>query len=322
MGLIQDARVEQTSKNKFSISRNSFNLSIYVNLEDLDNFIHWVETGESRENIHKYIDILSENGLVEISQLSSDLPQEYIERHSRTLRYLAMYENNDLPAIDMLGNLYNSTVVVVGNGGTGSWVVSNLLQAGIGHVIGIDPDIVDITNLNRSAIFTPEDVGKLKVEVISDYCKKMFPHQQYSGVEKFISCSNDLIDISRGSDFMVSAADQPLGKIREWLRQSAEKLDIPLLETFGGGIGPIRASYAYEYAPHSVQGADQNYIPCDISRRKRGPSVPFFHPLADSIGITQAIFEELSGSKQSILRFNRIQKSRDVNIGNLVEASN
>lgn len=40
-----------------------------------------------------------------------------------------------------------------------------LARLGVGRLIMIDKDVVDISNLNRQILFKHEDVGKLKVEV-------------------------------------------------------------------------------------------------------------------------------------------------------------
>ena len=319
MGLVQDVRVEKIGKKELNFQKEDVSLSIDISKDSQNNFVDWIQTGEGEEKVDSnYLNSLDKCGFLEQEVISTIVPKSFLERHSRTLRYLAMYESREKTATKMLERLYCSRVVVVGNGGVGSWVVSNLLQSGIGTVVGIDADIVEISNLNRSAVFSPHDIGRSKCESISLYCKKYFPEQNYVGVEKFISSSEDLLSLLDNADFIVSAADKPHGKIREWVREAALESEVPLLETFGGGAGPIRAKYASSYDVGKVSGNESDYIPYDISRQRRGPSVPFFHPMADSLAITQAIFEEISGCKESILRYHRIQKSRDVSIGKLV----
>ena len=54
---------------------------------------------------------------------------------------------------------------IVGLGGTGSVVVQQLAHLGVTHYTLIDPDDVDVTNLNRLIGGRAEDVGKTKVSV-------------------------------------------------------------------------------------------------------------------------------------------------------------
>ncbi len=59
--------------------------------------------------------------------------------------------------------LRGSTVLIVGVGGLGSVASYYLAGAGVGKLILVDKDTVDITNLNRQILYTEEDVGKPKV---------------------------------------------------------------------------------------------------------------------------------------------------------------
>ena len=58
--------------------------------------------------------------------------------------------------------LVNSQVAVIGVGGLGCTVSHLLCAGGVGSLILIDPDVVDISNLHRQLLFTENDVGKAK----------------------------------------------------------------------------------------------------------------------------------------------------------------
>lgn len=57
-----------------------------------------------------------------------------------------------------------ASVLLVGLGGLGCPAAQFLATAGIGRLVLNDFDRVDETNLPRQILFTPDDVGKLKVE--------------------------------------------------------------------------------------------------------------------------------------------------------------
>ncbi len=63
--------------------------------------------------------------------------------------------------------LSESTVAVIGAGALGSWEVYFLHKLGVGRIVGIDRDFVDESDLPRT-IYTREDVGKPKVEVLKE----------------------------------------------------------------------------------------------------------------------------------------------------------
>ncbi|VGO13683.1 Molybdopterin-synthase adenylyltransferase [Pontiella desulfatans] len=66
-------------------------------------------------------------------------------------------------------------VGVIGCSGTGSIVVEQLARLGVGHLVLVDPDIVEKKNLNRVLNTTEEDAvnERSKVDVLSDAIQKM-----------------------------------------------------------------------------------------------------------------------------------------------------
>lgn len=71
-----------------------------------------------------------------------------------------------LPEIggDGQARLLESSVLVVGAGGLGSPVLLYLAAAGIGRIGVIDPDVVDLSNLQRQVLHTTDRIGATKVE--------------------------------------------------------------------------------------------------------------------------------------------------------------
>ena len=73
----------------------------------------------------------------------------------------------------LLGNenmvkLYNSKVAIFGIGGVGSFAAEALTRSGIGNIILIDYDIIDISNLNRQIHADFNTIGQKKVIAIKD----------------------------------------------------------------------------------------------------------------------------------------------------------
>jgi len=66
-------------------------------------------------------------------------------------------------------------VAVVGCSGTGSVVVEQLARLGVGHLILVDPDVVEYRNLNRIVNATSEDaaLSRPKVEVLARSVARM-----------------------------------------------------------------------------------------------------------------------------------------------------
>ena len=59
--------------------------------------------------------------------------------------------------------LSNAKVLIVGVGGLGSPVSTQLAGAGIGQLTLVDHDVVSLSNLHRQSLFTEQDLGQAKV---------------------------------------------------------------------------------------------------------------------------------------------------------------
>jgi len=69
---------------------------------------------------------------------------------------------------DGIEKIKNAKVAVFGLGGVGSYVVEALARVGIGHLVLIDFDKYDITNINRQLGAYHSTIGKYKVEVMKE----------------------------------------------------------------------------------------------------------------------------------------------------------
>lgn len=67
-------------------------------------------------------------------------------------------------------------VAVVGLGGVGSLIVELLARLGVGHLVLIDADRVDVTNLPRLVAAEQDDVGKLKTELAARNATRANPN--------------------------------------------------------------------------------------------------------------------------------------------------
>ena len=75
-----------------------------------------------------------------------------------------------LPEIDAAGQqrLADATVLIIGLGGLGSSVSIYLAAAGVGNLVLVDYDKVDLSNLQRQIVHSTSDIGRLKVESAKD----------------------------------------------------------------------------------------------------------------------------------------------------------
>jgi molybdopterin/thiamine biosynthesis adenylyltransferase len=88
------------------------------------------------------------------------LSDSELERYARQLI---------LPEVDLEGQarLKESRVLIVGAGGLGTPAAQYLAGAGVGSIRLVDDDRIALSNLPRQLAYTEDDLGQLKVEVLS-----------------------------------------------------------------------------------------------------------------------------------------------------------
>ncbi len=87
----------------------------------------------------------------------------------------------NLPEIGIDGQLLlkNARVLVVGAGGLGCPVLLYLTAAGVGTIGIIDPDVVDLSNLQRQVLYTTDEVGKSKAKAAVGHLQRLNPELKF-----------------------------------------------------------------------------------------------------------------------------------------------
>lgn len=108
---------------------------------------------------------------------------------------------------DKLEMVQNKTILVIGIGGVGGYVVESLARLGIKNIIIVDGDVVDITNINRQIIALHSTIGRPKVEVFKERIFDINPKCKVTDIYEFLT--PDKIDnlITNKIDYVVDACD-------------------------------------------------------------------------------------------------------------------
>ena len=114
---------------------------------------------------------------------------------------------------DSFENISSKTVLVVGVGGVGGYVVEALVRSGIGKIIIVDGDVVDETNINRQIIALSSTVGQSKVDVFERRIKDINEKCEVIKINKFIDASNIDILFDYEFDYLVDACDMVSTKL-------------------------------------------------------------------------------------------------------------
>jgi molybdopterin-synthase adenylyltransferase len=97
-------------------------------------------------------------------------------------------------------------VAIVGLGGTGSIIAQELVHLGVREFVLIDPDVVEVTNLNRVANAHHKDIGKTKVSIATEYIKKFSNRVAVSAIVGDITRADTATSLT-GVDFIFGCTD-------------------------------------------------------------------------------------------------------------------
>lgn len=140
--------------------------------------------------------------------------------------------------------LKNSTVAVLGIGGVGAMSVEALARTGIGRIILIDKDAVDITNINRQIHALTTTIGQKKADLMVDRVKLINPECEAIALNMFYTEETYEELFKYKPDFVIDASDTIIYKIH--LIKECLSRGIPMVSSMGAAnkMDPTRFKVA------------------------------------------------------------------------------
>lgn len=138
----------------------------------------------------------------------------------------------------------NSTVAVLGIGGVGSIAAEALARTGVGRIVMIDKDVVDITNINRQIHALTTTVGEPKVDLMRDRIKLINPECDAVALRMFYTEETYEQLFQYPLDYVIDASDTISYKIH-LIKQCLER-KIPIISAMGAAnkLDPTRFQVA------------------------------------------------------------------------------
>ncbi len=124
-----------------------------------------------------------------------------------------------------------STVAVLGVGGVGSIAAEALARNGVGRIILIDKDVVDITNINRQIHALTTTVGQPKADLMRDRIKLINPECDAVSLRMFYTEETYEQLFQYPLDYVLDASDTISYKIH-LIKQCLER-KIPIISSMG-----------------------------------------------------------------------------------------
>ncbi len=132
-----------------------------------------------------------------------------------------------------LEKLENAKVIIYGIGGVGSFAVEGLVRAGVGNLSLVDPDNIDVTNINRQIHSNVNTVGQSKIEVMK---KRILEINPQASVKIYNPKNLDFEEqelIDESYSYVIDAVDTVKTKIN--IIERAKKMGVPVISAMGAG---------------------------------------------------------------------------------------
>lgn len=212
---------------------------------------------------------------------------ESLKRYQRNQRTISLADQE---------KLFDSTAAVIGCGGLGGYIAEELARLGVGHLILLDGDRFDITNLNRQILATENNLGQWKVEAA---CERL--HAVNSSVKTL--CIRDWFEeqtaekVLIGANIVFDALDSIPARLA--LERASHRLGIPMVfASIAGWFGLLGVSFPGDFSVQKLFGRH--------SQETRGMEVswgnPAFTPaVVASLAVAEGI-KVLTGREASLHR--------------------
>ena len=134
-----------------------------------------------------------------------------------------------------------ATVAVFGICGVGSFAAEALARSGVGHLILVDKDFIDVTNINRQLHALTSTIGRSKVEVMRERIFEINPAAHVDAIQKFFLPDANVEDFFVCKfDYVVDAIDNLTAKI--FLIEECNRRGVKIISSMGAGnkLDPTR----------------------------------------------------------------------------------
>ncbi|MFC7684566.1 ThiF family adenylyltransferase [Ureibacillus sp. GCM10028918] len=180
--------------------------------------------------------------------------------------------------------LKNTTVAILGVGGVGSFAAEACARSGVGRIILVDKDNVDITNVNRQLVAYLSTVGKSKSAVMKERIADINPECEVIDMHMFYTEETYEGFFAQDIDFVIDASDTVMYKIH--LMKECLKREIPIISSMGA---------ANKMDPTKFQIAD-------ISKTHTDPLAKVIRTKLRKEGITKGVMVVFSDESPIVVR--------------------
>jgi molybdopterin/thiamine biosynthesis adenylyltransferase len=171
--------------------------------------------------VRDVLGVLADEDLLAAPAATTPVDERY-GRQLGLLEELAREDGVTVAGAELQARLRAASVAVIGTGGLGSWVLLSLAAAGIGRLVVMDSDTVELSNLNRQILFSAADAGRAKTAVAAE---RLAAHgARVETIEGLLAGPGDVPH----ADVVINCADRPsVAETSDWVAEACVARGIP-----------------------------------------------------------------------------------------------
>lgn len=167
-------------------------------------------------------------GLLEDAADDDLIASDVVARFDRQLRYFSDISEGP-SASECQGRLEAARIAVLGVGGLGGWSALGLACCGVGELLLIDFDRVELTNLNRQVLYTETDIGQPKASAAATRLRAFNSSMRIEDRVQRLDSEAAVVETIRGYDLVVASCDWPAHDIERWINSACFAAGIPFI---------------------------------------------------------------------------------------------
>lgn len=135
---------------------------------------------------------------------------------------------------EKFARLQNAKVMIVGLGAVGGYALEALARAGVGHLLLVDFDQVEESNINRQILALTSTVGRKKSEVAAARVRDINPACEVTVRDMFVNADNLPELLAEPVDLVIDAIDSLNPKCG--LIEALQQRGIPFISSMGAAL--------------------------------------------------------------------------------------
>ncbi|MDH2880576.1 ThiF family adenylyltransferase [Bacillus cytotoxicus] len=248
------------------------------------------------EELHQILQFINENGM--LYEKRCDKMDEEQLYNIRNFHYFSTHDST-IYADAIVQRIKKVKAVVIGAGTIGATLCMTLSKLGVGEIIVIDFDTVQLKNIRAQTIFQKEDTNKKKIHVIQEKLKKMDPYVKVQVYDMKIETIHDLLRVDlHDVHYIFGCFDESSLQLQKDIMNycDKEKIQYYLMGYHNDFVKVFHVSNRND-GERLLEESFQNYHTEYVIRENRGTII---QSLAVSLIISRILFEDITKSSCTV----------------------